>query len=327
MTTLNAYGQLTMLELAKRTDPKGNAAVIAEILNRDNPILQDMPMVEANDVTTHLMTRRFSLPAGTWRQINGGVSKEASRTIQVREGIGMLESYSEVDKKLVELAPNPAQFRMQEAAAFLEGLSQTLATAAIYGNSGTDPDQFDGFATRMGALDATTNVIGHSGTGSDLTSLFVIQWGPERVFGIYPRGSQSVGIKHEDLGQVTLLDGSSNPYEGYRDHFEVNIGLAVKDSRCIARLANVETAGATNIWDATAEGNLIVLLNRMPNSGDGSVIYVNSTLKSQMEKVLLAKSNVNFTTTQGMGGVPVTLFRGIPVKKCDAIVITEDALV
>jgi len=321
MTTLNAYGSLTLLELAKRIDPKGQAAIIAEILNRDNPIIQDMPLVEANDITTHLMTRRYSLPAGSWRSINAGVATEASRTIQVREGIGMLESYSEVDKKLVDLAPNPAQFRMSEAAAFIEGMSQTMATTFFYGNAGTDPEQFSGIATRMPGLAATTNVIGHAGTGSDVTSLYIVQWGPEKVFGIYPRGSASMGVNHKDLGEVTLQDASDYNYQGYRDHFQAKIGLAVRDMRCIARLANiVVTQGAANTFD---EDKLIEIMNRMPNSGGGSTIYVNSTIKTQMEIKLKDKANINYTVSQGLGGAEVLQFRGSPVKKCDAILTTE----
>jgi len=323
MATLNAYQQLTLLELAKRKDPNGELAAIAEVLAEDNEILLDAPWVEANDTFSHKITRRMSLPSGSWRKLNSGVSTEASRTIEVVETIGMLETYSEVDKDLADAAPNPAKFRMDEAAAFLEGLSQTLAATVIYGNASTTPEAFNGLAVRMAALAASDNVIGAGGTGSDVTSIYVVQWGPSRVFLTYPKNSPNMGVKHRDLGEVTLEDANGNYYQGYRDHFQVKVGLVVKDDRCIGRIANIESSGSSNTFD---EDDLITLLNRMPQSGKGAVIYCNSTIKTQMEIALKDKANVNFTTDNGLGGVPVLYFRGVPVRKVDQILDTESAI-
>lgn len=317
--------RLTLTELLNRKAPDGNLAVIANVLEESNPIIQEMPMFEANNTTVHEMTRSLSLPSGTWRRLNQGVSKERAETVKVSESIGMLESYSEVDKDLVAMSPNSGEFRMGEARMFLEGLSQTAATAIIYGNSGTDPEQIMGLAPRMASLDADGLVIGQGGTGSDTTSIYVVQWGEGRAFGIYPKGSPAAGLQHRDLGEVTLLDSSSNPYQGYRDHFKWNFGLAVKDTRCIARLANIESSGTSNTFD---EDNLITLLNRMPNDGEGAVIYVNAAIKTQMQIKLKDKANVNYTEDGGNGlsGRPLLRFQGIPIRKVEAIVNTETAI-
>jgi hypothetical protein len=56
MATLDAYSQLTLLELAKRTDPKGEAAKIAEIMSEANEILHDAQWGEANNVTSLSLT-------------------------------------------------------------------------------------------------------------------------------------------------------------------------------------------------------------------------------------------------------------------------------
>lgn len=317
-----AYNRLTLADLAIRRDPNGEMAAIAEILNRDNPILQHMPVIMANDVFNHKMVRRSYLPTGSFRRLNAGVATEKSETTEVTEGLGMLESYAEIDKTLADAAPDPMQFRMDEAAAFIEGMGQTLATKLFYGNHVTDPEEFDGLAVRMPDIDADGNVINQGGTGSDLTSIYIVQWGATRVFGLYPRGDANMGIRHDDLGEVTLQDASGNNYQGYRDHFQVRIGLAVKDSRCIARLANIESTGSSNTFD---EDNLIKLINRMPMEGAGAVIYVNTTVKSQIDIKAKNQTNVNYSSSE-LFGVPVTKFRGIPIRKCDAILDTEDAL-
>ncbi len=315
---------LTMIDIAKRKDPDGTFATIAEILNKNNPIVQDMPLLMANDTWNHKMVRRSSLPIGSWRRINAGVAKERSDTTEVLESIGMLESYSEIDKALIDSAPNGKQARMDEASPFLEGMSQTLAETFFYGDHDLDPEKFDGLSKRMGSLDADNLVIGQGGTGDDNTSIYVVIWGRAQVFGIYPKGTDGANIvKHDDLGEVTLQDANGNNFQGYRDHFFTKVGLAVKDPRCIGRLANIEPSGTTNTFD---ENNLITMLNRMPGDGAGAVIYVNDTIKTQMEIALKAMANVNFSTDNGLGGVPVLRFRGIPVKKCEAILNTETTI-
>lgn len=319
MATLDAYSQLTLLELAKRTDPRGEAAKIAEIMSEANELLLDAQWSEGNNVTSHKVVRRDYLPTGSWRHINKGVSKEASVTTEVNEPIGLLESYSEVDKALVDMAPNPRQFRMDEAGAFIEGMSQNLAGAIMYGEHAVDPEKPNGLAPRLDDLSGD-RVISAGGSGGDTTSIFVIQWGLNQVFLAYPRGSKSVGIEHKDLGEVTLTDGSSNPYQGFRDHFISRSGLVVKDTRCIARVANIESAGAINLFN---EDDLITVLNQMKNGGKGAIIYVNRTIKTQMEIALIDRANVNFTTANGLGGVPVLFFRGSPVRLVDQIKNTE----
>lgn len=325
MATLNAYSQLTLVEVAKRIDPNGEQAAIAEVLAQENEILMDAPWVQANDTFSHKCTRRTSLPSGSWRQLNAGVAAEASRTVEVMETIGSLETYSENDKLLIDSFPDAKQARNDENQGFLEGLAQTLASAVIYGNTTTTPEKFDGLAVRMGALAATQNVIGQGGSGGDTTSIFIVQWGINKVFMCYPKGSPNAGIEHRDLGEETKVASDGTMHQVYRDWFGVRCGLVVKDSRCIARLANIESAGTANTVD---EDNLIKLLNRMPGAGRGASIYVNETILSQMEIALKDKTNVNYVAGKGEGlaGEPVLYFRQSPVRRVDQIVNTETAV-
>jgi subtilisin family serine protease len=326
MGTRTTYKQLTLAELAKRKDPDGNLAVIAEVLEEDNEILLDAPWLEANDTFSHMITRRLNLPAGTWRKLNKGVDIESSQTVNVRETIGMLETYSEADKDLVDAAPNPKAFRMSEATAFLEGLSQTFAEALIYGNATTTPEKFTGLAPRLAAT-SMTNVYDAGGSGSDTTSIFIVQWGPSKVHLVYPKGSSSAGIMHEDLGQQTVSSAtsavaSSAQYEAYRDHFQIKVGLAVRDDASIGRIVNIETTGTSNIFNPD---DLIKLLNRMPARGKGAVIYCNHVIYSQMDIQAMDKSNVLYST-ENVFGVPTVHFRGFPVRKVDQILSTETAI-
>ena len=322
MSTLTTTSQLTLLELAKRIDPRGEAAKIANILAEDNEVLTDAQWGEANNITSHKVVRVDYLPTGTWRGVNQGVPKEASTTTQVNEPIGLLESYSDIDKAVVDMSPNPRQTRMTEASFFIEGMGQTLASAIMYGDHAADPLQLHGLAPRMNSL-SSARVVGGGGTGADLTSVYVVQWGLDKVFMCYPRGSKTVGIDHEDLGEVTLLDSSSNQYQGFKDHFISRCGLVVRNSKCIARVANIESAGSSNLFN---EDDLITVLNQMRSAGKGATIYVNATIKTQMEIALVARANVNFSVVNGLGGVPVLTFRGLPVRLVEKITNTESAI-
>jgi hypothetical protein len=324
MATVTSYAQLTLLELARRTDPGGDMAVIAEILAKTNEVFLDAVWVQSNDVFSHKTTQRLANPAGAWRKLNAGVSREASQTIPITDTIGILESWSQVDKRLVEVAPNPAQFRMSEASSFIEGMGDTFASTLIYGDTGADPEKFMGLAPRMAALAATANVIGSGGTGSDVTSIYGVQWGENSVHMIYPKGAKTA-VDRRDWGEQIVLDGSSNPFVAMMDQFTLEAGLAVRNPRSIFRLANIESAGSSNIFN---EDNLIKLLNRMPMAGKGTVLYVNPTVKSQMEIALKDKANVwfNYARGEGLAGGEVLTFRGCPVRTVEAILDTETAI-
>lgn len=322
MTVFNQHSQYTLVELAKRTN-NGNLLEIAEVLSITKEMFQDAVWVEANQTASHVGTKRTNLPSGTHRQANQGVASEASSTKQVAEPICRLEAHSRVDEAILDLAPDKAKARSQEDLAFVEGLGQTIETNMIYGDIDTNPEQIDGLATRYDAT-ADANVIGASGTGNDTTSLWIIEWGPMKVHMIYPKGSQA-GLQTEDMGkQLVTNDSGSTYFWAWFTKFVAWYGLYVHDDRCVQRIANIETSGSTNTLD---DNDIIEALNLLPQAGGGgsTAIYVNRTLKTQLEILAKDKTNVNYTSDNAFG-VPVTRFRGIPVRLCESIVNTESAI-
>jgi hypothetical protein len=317
-------GKVTLLDLALATDPKGAPAKIAEVLTKTNEILLDAPWQEANNVTGHKIARRGSLQTGTWREINSGVAIEKSGITNAVEGIGMLDSISEIDIELVRMAPNPQEFRMVQARGAIEGMSQTLATNMFYGNAALDVERFTGLAPRMGDLVTGGRVLGASGTGSDLTSAYFVQWGLSKVYMVYPKGS-SHGIEHDDRGvDMVITDaGTTNTrFRAYVDYFSLKAGLVVEDYRCMGRLANIESTGTSNIFDVD---KVIQLTNEMPEAGVGAAMYVNTTLKSQIEIQAKDKTNVYYGPEDAFGR-PVLMLRTHPVRLSKAIVNTEVAI-
>ena len=321
MATVDSYSALNLIELAKRTG-NGNLLLIAENITEKNAMTKDAFWVQANQLTSHKITQRQALASGTWRQLNKGVPAETTHTRQVVEPIGMLESYSKVDKVLANLAPNPQQFRSDEDMGFVEGMSQTLTDALVYGAITSDPDSFDGFATRFNAL-SLANV--YDGGGSSArTSIYIIKWG-ERGDGchlIYPRASQSLGINVNDLGEDTVLDADGNEYQAYRTHFQIFAGLCVRDTRAFARIANINSGTA---WSSNGIDDIMIEALNNFWSLDRTAIYVNRAIMTQMD--IQSKDKTNVYYQPGMvWGQPTTMFRGIPVRLTDAILNTEAAV-
>lgn len=321
MSSLNAFKQLTLVEVAKRKAPDGNMAAVAEVLNQQNDIIQDALWREANDTFSNKSVRRSSIPGGSWRKLNAGVAIEATTTREMVDTIGLLETWSQNDVEIINAFPNPMQARNDEAMAFVEGLGQTMAATMIYGNSATTPEKFTGLAPRLASVAATTNVINEGGTGSDLCSIFVVDWSPTGVYMVYPKNSMA-GLEHKDKGIETVRDSSGNMYEAYVDKFVWKAGMVVKNSKSIGRICNVESTGASNTFD---EDNLITLMNRM-TKGPGRRIYTNQTVLTQMEIRAKDKTNINYTKVDGLAPGPVLAFKGVPVRLVEQMLITEAAL-
>jgi len=315
----------SFVEQAKRIDPSGNLARIAEVLNRSTGnMLGDAPHVASNDVWTNKTTRRASLPTGSRRKLNARVAASVSRTTEIMDVIETIEDYCDVDAALVDSMPSPGMFRSMISDAFIEGLGQTIASDIIYADSNADPDAMHGLAARLNTLDGRF-CIGQSGTGSDVTSVYIVDWGLDKAHFIYPKNmSPTLGVQHTDKGQVTS-ETTSGLIEVYRDHFVVRCGLVVRNPRAIARLANVETAGTSNLFD---EDNLITLLNNM-SKGPGRTIYVNETVLTQMQIKAKDKSNIYYTPGgNALSGEPPLYFQGVPIRQVDREILlnTETAI-
>lgn len=331
MATLGTTA-LTLLDAAKRYDPDGKLSRIAELLTQQNPILQDMPWIESNQLTGHLTTVRTGLPTAAWRKLNQGVPNSKSTTAQLTEAMGMLEARSQVDQKLVRLQNDPEGFRLSESFAFLEAMNQKMATTLFYGSTITEPESFLGLAPRYDDVPTTSggalnkvNVIDASGSGSDNTSIWLIVWGENSIHGIYPKNSKA-GLSHTDLGVQTVYDANGYGFEAYRDKYTWDCGIALRDWRQVVRIANIDVSDLT--YNAASGARLLNLMtrakHRVHNLGAGRAVwYVNRTIASFLEQQMIERVASSTLTQQQVGDSMVTSFSTIPVRVCDALLDTE----
>jgi len=319
----------TLLDFTKRLDPDDKIATIVEILNQQNPILEDMVWQEGNLPTGHRTTIRTGLPAPTWRKLYGGVQPTKSTTVQVTDACGMLEAYAEVDKALADLNGNTASFRMSEDLAHIEGMNQEFASTLIYGDANA-PEEFVGLAARYNSKSAQNgeNILGDVAApdGTDNSSIWLVGWGVNTVHGIFPKGSVA-GLKMQDLGEVTIenVDGNGGRMQGYRSHYRWDCGLSVRDWRYVVRI-NFNAEDLTK--NASAGPDLIDLLSQstelLPSlNGCRPVFYGNRNTMSFLKRQIANKVAASTLTMETVGGKHVTMFEGIPFRRCDAITNTE----
>ncbi|NCH03923.1 hypothetical protein EHJ06_21615 [Cronobacter malonaticus] len=331
MATLS--GKYTLLDVAKTLDPNGNTAAVAELLNQSNEMLLDMPWYEGNLPTGHRITTRTGLPDVVFRKINGGVPPSKAATAQIDEACGILEARCEIDKDLAMLNGNTASFRLLQATAFIEAMNQKMQNQVLYGDVNSTPEAFTGLGPRFGAIASgganKANIIDAGGTGSNLTSIWLVGWGPNTIHGIYPKGSEA-GLKHNDLGEGDAFDANGNRYRAYMDQYQWKCGIALHDWRYVVRIANIDTAALTK--NAATGADIIDLMTQATEkihslSGVTPVFYGNRTIGSFLRRQTVNKVASGTLSYDEVGGRPATIFSGIPYRRVDALNTTEARIV
>lgn len=340
-------GAVTLLDWAKSLDPDGKTAAVVELLTQSNEILLDMPWLEGNLPTGHRASIRTGLPTSIWRKMYQGVPAAKSTRATVEDACGVLETRSEVDKDILDLNGNSADFRLSEAQAFIESMNQTMAEAVVYGDASVNPERFNGLAIRYNTINTGTsevakNVISAGGSGN-CTSVWLVVWGKNTVHGIFPRGSKA-GILHQDLGEYDAFDGNNNRYRAMGDRWQWKCGLHVKDWRYVVRIANIsvsdllaQTGTQANTTATWLPKLMVRALARIPFRGMGNpVFYASRTVSAALAVGALDKSQ-NVLSIQSafqqFGNIeagftqqaPLTIL-GVPVRTVDRILETETAL-
>lgn len=320
----------TLMDVARRSDPDGRIATIVELLSETNEVLDYMTALECNNGTSHITTVRTGLPSATWRLLNYGVQPSKSQTKQISDSCGMLEAYAEVDKTLVDLNGNTAAFRLSEDRSFLEAMNQEMATTLFYGDTRIHPERFMGLAPRYTKYQiaddklSSFNVIDGGGQGADNTSVWLIVWGPNTVHALYPKGL-AAGLSHRDLGEVTLEDDNKGRFQGFRTHYKWDLGMTVRDWRYAVRIANIDVSDLSGAaGQKTLIEKMIMASERIPNLGMGRPVWVmNRRVQTALRLGILEKIAYNLTW-ETVAGKKVMTFDGIPVARCDALVVDED---
>tara|TARA_R110000772_G_scaffold227450_2_gene338216 strand:- start:1444 stop:2445 length:1002 start_codon:yes stop_codon:yes gene_type:complete len=323
-----------LVDLYKRQDEKGNIAPVIEMLTQMNPVLDDAVAVECNSGQKHLHSVRAGLPAVTWGKLYQGVPNDKSRVSQVEDTTGFVEGLSTVDKRILTLAGSKAgAVRLSEAQSYLESMNQEVGTKMFYGNTASDPEQFMGFAPRFNEKSAPNGnqIVDAGGTGADNTSVWFVTWGDNQCQTLYPQGTKA-GVTREDKGEQRVVDSNGNAYYAKEEMFTWHIGLAVKDWRYVARVANIDVsllqAGSVDIYTFLRKAYYKLQSRRV--AGGKMAIYCNREVLEALDAAAQnAGANDNFVrlSRSEIDGKEVLAYRGIPIRETDALLNTEARVV
>ena len=324
---------LTFNDLRKRLGADNKVDWIMEVLAESNPIMDDIKWAEGNLPTGNQTTVRTSYPHPQLRRINRGVKAGKSTTKQVVDTCCLMEAYSEVDVRLVQLAPDKQSLRRSEDTAFLNGFTQDLSNYLFYGDTTKNPDEFNGLSIRYNTFDEEKGMAGYQcinaggKTAGKQSSIYIVDWGDQGVLGIYPKGSKA-GISIEDKGEQITLDEQGGKYRALVTWFSWDAGLSVKNIRKVACVRNIDLSNKPSDKSQARQDmmeKIIIAKNRIVNP-QKPVAYVNEDVYTEIELMLSDKNNVYVTRQDLAGGIPKLYVQGLEVKRCDALLNTEQVV-
>jgi hypothetical protein len=348
-TDVSQLGYSTFVDIVQNyssTDAAARFVLPKRVLDRMTPLVRMLPMKPSNNILSNIATRTDSLPVASTRRWNEGIKATASKNTPLNDPIALFEDYSEVDKDLWEIQNDPNAWRADQDMNHIEGLFQIMESTLLYGSLATAPGAFNGLATRFNNLESypngdqswQPNVWNGGATSGNATSAWMIEFGDDSVYGIYPANSPA-GLNVRDLGEITKelssgagAIGANYMYQVLRTMLRWYMGIQIADERCVQRIANINPVALVSA--ANFDENIFIQAkNWLPRAGEapGTVILVNRALKTQIDiRAVSQKINTYFTppgdNSMDVFGKAVTKFQNIPIYVAEKILSTETVL-
>ncbi len=215
-----------LLDLKARLDSTDKVTQVVEALHQTNEVLDDAVWVEANELTGHTTSVRTGLPEPTWRKLYGGVQPSKTTSVKVREGLGMLENYAEIDKSLADLQGINGEIALKVVRRTKDSIivrgAKILATLGPFADElfvypgqpqppGSDPAALLSFSIPMGSKGLHTLCRDHYGVGSSVGDRpFSSRFDEQDAFMIF----DDVEIPNERV----FIDGDGDVYNGLMQH-------------------------------------------------------------------------------------------------------------
>ncbi|MDR1514083.1 MAG: hypothetical protein LBS45_00175 [Synergistaceae bacterium] len=321
---------ITLREAALLFGEKGTPHPLINLLSELSPLTEDLVWKPTNLDTEYKFRTIEGLPGVSYRSINEGVLPTRGTQKVVTESCSLMESVFEIDKELIDIAPDKAAYRAEQAAAHLESMTLKLSEEIWYGTRTTDPRSIQGLSERYSNLTgpAANYIIDAGGTGNDNASIWLVGHGDRTFHGIYPKNTRA-GFEHTPGPKQDLVDpDTGGTYEGYRDRFKWRVGVALPDYRQIGRICNIDVNDLLTFGTSSdTSANLLLLVNRLTNRihnmrNGRFVLYMNRDVKEAWENQILQKQNLALTIDAATGSI-TTAYKAIPIKVDDTLLSTE----
>lgn len=311
---------------------------IVDLMVNENPILDDIALVEANDGSSEKVTIRTGVSSATWTAFYEGVQASHGSKKQVRNTSGRVRTKIEVDADLFDSQPDKNAVLMDEVSDHASSMMDAMADCLFYGKIENEPRKFNGlinfYDTVGGSASTDDRVASHyvfSGKSASkastamLRSIWLLGWGGKSIRCFYPQGSKA-GMDRGTFKKVDTEDGITDgaTLEVYRQYLTWNLGLSVRDFRYGGRIANIqadEMFGTSGLPDYLSI--LRRLVTRVNGNGVSQAWYMDKLTLEAVQEWLAAKTQSNALTYQQVQQRLTPVLFGIPVRTCDALNTNE----
>ena len=316
---------LTLMDLRATLMPDGSpVSSYAELLAKENDILDDIPWTAGNQLTGDIHFKRTALPSAQVRRINQGFDSSKGAKESVTETCVQIVSRMTVDMAELDLAPSPENYLLSESKGHIAVMNEDVVTNFFYG---VDPEGIRGIATRLGKL-SHSQVIDAGGKGNNLASIYMIKWDTEEITGIYPKNTK-VGLEVFTKENEYVEDKDGKLFRAHITEWSWYVGLKVRDERYLARLCNIDRDAlltGTSAKDARQQlfNQMIITKNKLYHPYQGRVVmYADPEIFNILEIAAFEKGNNNLTYADIESDRRVLKFAGIPIKKNDCQSVAE----
>jgi hypothetical protein len=165
-----------------------------------------------------------------------------------------------------------------------------------------------------------------SGGTADNRSIWLINWQPRKVYGIYPKASQ-LGLQKMNLsknGPLRVPDpnDATKTLLAYVTRYQWKLGLAVEDYRYVVRIQWDPSDSTT--FAATAKALVMSMQDALETIFDreqGNLHwYMDRTSKKRFNYELANAGESRFLTYLDQGGRIQEMFMGVPIHVSDSLV-------
>ena len=232
------------------------ALLLGKGLYQTNPIVQTLQVQAANAGWGNVSGIITSLGTSSYARVSKGIPNTKTSVLDQEDKVEILVRRITIPNLLAMGMKEKGAKLEQEVRTHRQGLNIDMTKDFLYGNPLTNIDQMLGLAQKMNSLTALTTVVGTytgSGTGSSLTSAYIITNGFEDLYGVYPEPGEGApnaaawnsGVSYVIRGDQPITDPTSGSNTFYGEIHELMWGLAftILNQRTQARLCNLPTSG------------------------------------------------------------------------------------
>ena len=317
---------LTLNDLRATLMPDGSPVKsYAELLAKENEILDDIPWTAGNQLTGDMYFKRTALPSAQIRRINQGFDSSKGAKEAATDTCVEIVSRMTVDMKELDLAPNPTEYLLSESQPHIQVMNEEFLNHFFYG---TDAEVMRGISTRMNKL-SHKQVVDAGGTGNNLASIYFVKWDSNEVTGIYPKNTKA-GLDVITKVNELVADKDGKTFLAHVTLWSWWVGLKVRDERFMARLCNIDRDVLLGDGEAAKEARqslfrkLIITMDKIYHVSQGRVVmYADPQIFSILKIAALEKDNMALGYSDIEQDRRILTFQGIPIKRNDAQDIAE----